>query len=69
MKNQVVEIYGASEAAAALPQILDNSLYFKEAEFVGSITKDGSGKEVYRIRMKMESGQPQVAARQPGPTK
>ena len=57
MKNSMIEIYGASEAAAALLQILDNSPHLKEAEFVGSITKDGSGKEIYRIRMKMESGQ------------
>jgi Tfp pilus assembly protein PilN len=69
MKNQAVDIYGASEAAAALPQILDNSPYFKEAEFIGSITKDGSGKEIYRIRMKMESGQPQVAVPQLRPKK
>jgi hypothetical protein len=69
MKNQTVDIYGASESAAALPQILDNSPYLKEAEFIGSITKDGSGKEIYRIRMKMEVGESQVVAQQSGPKK
>jgi len=54
MRNQAMEVYGASEAAAALPQILDNSPYFKEAEFIAPILKDGQGNEVYRIRMKIE---------------
>src|SRR5262249_44782055 len=61
MRNQAMEVYGASEAAAALPQILDNSPYFKEAEFIAPILKDGQGNEVYRIRMKLEqagSGEP-----------
>ena len=56
MKTQAIEISGASESAAALPQILDNSPYFKEAEFVAPILKDASGKEIYRIRMKLEGG-------------
>ena len=56
MRNQAIEISGASESAAALPQILDNSPYFKEAEFVAPILKDASGKEIYRIRMKLEGG-------------
>jgi Tfp pilus assembly protein PilN len=58
IRNQGVELYGASEAAAALPQILDNSPYFKETEFIAPILKDGQGNEVYRIRMNLE---------QPGP--
>jgi len=56
MKTEAIEISGASESAAALPQILDNSPYFKEAEFVAPILKDASGKEIYRIRMKLEGG-------------
>jgi Tfp pilus assembly protein PilN len=54
MRNQAIEVYGAAEAAAALPQILDNSPYFREAEFIAPILKDGQGNEVYRIRMKLE---------------
>jgi Tfp pilus assembly protein PilN len=67
MRNQTMEVYGASETAAALPQILDNSPYFKEAEFIAPILRDGQGKEVYRIRMKLEqAGSPTLphAARQ-----
>jgi Tfp pilus assembly protein PilN len=54
MRNEAMEVYGASQAAAALPQMLDNSPYFKEAEFVAPILKDGLGNEIYRIRMKLE---------------
>jgi len=54
LRNETIEIYGASGAAAALPQILDNSPSFKEAEFVAPILKDGQGNEVYRLRMKLE---------------
>jgi len=54
LKNQVIEVYGASDAAAALPKILDNSPYFKETEFVGGISRDGSGREIFRIRTKLE---------------
>jgi len=54
MRNQAMEVYGASESAAALPQILDNSPYFRETEFIAPILRDGQGNEVYRIRMKLE---------------
>lgn len=54
MKKDVIELSGPSDEAAALPQILDNSPYFRDAEFVAPIVKDANGKEVYRIRMKME---------------
>jgi Tfp pilus assembly protein PilN len=54
MRNQSMEIYGASGMAAALPQILDNSPHFKDAEFIAPILRDGQGNEIYRIRVKME---------------
>jgi Tfp pilus assembly protein PilN len=54
MRNQAIEVYGVSAAAAALLQILDNSPYFKEAEFIAPILRDGQGNEVYRIRMNLE---------------
>jgi Tfp pilus assembly protein PilN len=54
LKNQTIEIFGSSEGAAALPQLLDNSPVFKEAEFVAPITRDSLGREIYRIRMKLE---------------
>jgi len=70
MRNQAMEVYGASEAAAALPQILDNSPYFKETEFIAPILRDRKGSEVYRIRMKLEQAGspmlPQAAAQPPG---
>jgi len=54
LRNETMEIYGASGAAAVLPQILDNSTYFKETEFIAPILRDGQGNEVYRLRTKME---------------
>jgi Tfp pilus assembly protein PilN len=55
MKEQIIEIYGASDEASKLPQILDNSPYFKSAEFAAPITRDTSGKEIFRIRMRVEA--------------
>lgn len=54
MKDQHIEISGVSEDAASLPKILDNSPYFKNAEFAAPITRDSGGKEQYRIRMQVE---------------
>jgi type IV pilus assembly protein PilN len=67
LKDQTIEINGMSESAAALPQILDNSPYFKGAEFIAPITRDGSGRELYRIRMQLE-GTPGVATMAGAPT-
>lgn len=63
LKNQDIEFSGASDSAASLLQILDNSPYFKSVEFVAPITRDSSGKEIYRIHMKLESGQPLLPGR------
>ena len=54
IKDQLIEISGASEDAATLPKILDNSPYFKNAEFAAPITRDSGGKEQFRIRMQVE---------------
>ena len=55
IKDQLIEISGASEDAATLPKILDNSPYFKNAEFAAPITRDSGGKEQFRIRMQAEA--------------
>ncbi len=55
IKDQLIEISGASEDAATLPKILDNSPYFKNAEFAAPITRDSGGKEQFRIRMQVEA--------------
>ena len=54
LKGQLIEINGMSESAAALPQILDNSRFFTAAEFIAPITRDNTGRELYRIRMQLE---------------
>jgi Tfp pilus assembly protein PilN len=54
LKNDVVEITGISDSATALPQLLENSPFFKHVEFVSPIAPDSTGKEVYRIRMQLE---------------
>jgi len=59
-RNQTIEIYGLSESATALPQIIDNSPQFRGAEFIAPITRDGSGKEVFRIRMQLKAEQAQA---------
>ncbi|MFN8005684.1 MAG: PilN domain-containing protein [Terriglobia bacterium] len=60
LKNQMIEIYGTSDAVASLPQILDGSPYFKGSEFVGGISRDANGKEVFRIRTKLRATFPAV---------
>jgi Tfp pilus assembly protein PilN len=55
LKDQVVEIIGMSDEASGLLQVLDNSPYFKNAEFTAPITRDSLGKEVFRIRMRVEA--------------
>ena len=54
IKDQLIEINGASDDAATLPKILDDSPYFKNAEFAAPITRDSGGKEQFRIRMQVE---------------
>jgi Tfp pilus assembly protein PilN len=61
-RNQTIEIFGLSDSATALPQIVDNSPHFKGAEFIAPITRDGTGKEIFRIRMQLEAEQSQAAS-------
>ncbi len=58
LKNSEVEISGNSQSSTSLPQILDNSSYFQDAEFIAPITKDGSGREIYRLRVRLRANQP-----------
>jgi Tfp pilus assembly protein PilN len=54
IKDQFIEINGTSDDAATLPKILDDSPYFKNAEFAAPITRDSGGKEQFRIRIQVE---------------
>ena len=55
LKDQSIEILGMSDEASGLLQILDNSPHFRNAEFTAPITRDSVGKEVFRIRMRVEA--------------
>jgi len=61
-RNQAFEIYGLSDSATALPQIIDNSPQFRGAEFIAPITRDGTGKEIFRIRMQLKTEQSQASS-------
>ncbi|HVN80063.1 MAG TPA: PilN domain-containing protein [Terriglobia bacterium] len=61
-RNQTFEIYGLSDSATALPQIIDNSPQFRGAEFIAPITRDGTGKEIFRIRMQLKTEQSQASS-------
>jgi Tfp pilus assembly protein PilN len=72
-KEGSMEISGFSAEAAALPQIIDSSGYFKEVEFLSAITRSSvsADKESFRLRMKLErqpnglAGTPSIAANAP----
>lgn len=53
-RNNTFEIYGISSSATSLPQLIDNSPLFKGSEFVAPVARDSNGKEVFRIRMRLE---------------
>jgi general secretion pathway protein L len=55
LKEQIVEIVGLSDEASRLLQTLDDSPHFRNAEFTAPITRDSVGKEVFRIRMRVEA--------------
>lgn len=65
LKEQSLEIMGMSDEASGLLQILDNSPHFRNAEFTAPITRDSLGKEVFRIRMRVEA--PPVGSVAPTP--
>jgi len=54
-RNDTFEIYGISNSATSLPQLIDNSPVFKGSEFVAPVARDNAGKEVFRIRTRLES--------------
>lgn len=54
-RNDTFEIYGISNSATSLPQLIDNSPVFKGSEFVAPVARDAAGKEVFRIRTRLES--------------
>jgi len=56
LKDSSIEISGFSAEAAALPQIIDSSGYFKDVEFLSAITRSSvsADKETFRLRMKLE---------------
>ena len=54
LEDGVVRIQGTSGQAAALPQILEDSRYFKEVELVSAITRNAQGRESYRIQARLE---------------
>jgi general secretion pathway protein L len=67
LKEQIVEIVGLSDEASRLLQILDDSPHFRNAEFTAPITRDSVGKEVFRIRMRVETPPVGLEARAPTP--
>ncbi len=54
LEDGVVRVQGTSGQAAALPQILEDSRYFKEVELVSAITRNAEGRESYRIQAQLE---------------
>jgi len=67
LKDQSIDIIGMSDEASGLLQILDNSPHFRNAEFTAPITRDSVGKEVFRIRMRVEAPPPVGSAPIPVP--
>lgn len=53
LEEETAEIYGYSDRAADLVQILENSSYFSHVEFAAPIIRDAQNKEVFRIRMRV----------------
>lgn len=58
ISEQTVEIFGYSDRAADLVQPLENSPLFAQVEFTAPITRDAQNKEIFRLRMKLESAEP-----------
>ena len=65
LEDGVIRIQGTSGQAAALPRILEDSLYFKEVELVSAITRNAEGRESYRIQARLEA--PLSPRERPGP--
>ncbi len=54
LRGDTVEISGFADSATALIPILDQSTVFQDAALASGISKDRSGKEIFRIRMKFK---------------
>lgn len=65
LEDGVIRVQGTSGQAAALPRILEDSLYFKEVELVSAITRNAEGRESYRIQARLEA--PLALRERPGP--
>jgi general secretion pathway protein L len=59
VSEQTVEIFGYSDRAADLVQPLENSPLFARVEFTAPITRDAQNKEIFRLRMRLESAEPE----------
>lgn len=53
LEEETAELYGYSDRAADLVQILENSSYFSHVEFAAPIIRDAQNREVFRIRMRV----------------
>ncbi len=59
-ENQVVA-QGVAESASALLQAVNQSPHFTQAEFVGAISKNNEGREVFHVRMRLREMAPAPA--------
>ncbi len=51
-ENQVLAS-GQADAASGLLQLINQSAYFQQPEFLGAIAKNAEGKEVFQVRMRL----------------
>lgn len=54
-REDAITIYGQAESAVTLLGTLDDSPYFRNAEFLSAINKNSEGKDVFRIRVRLET--------------
>ena len=54
LSGNEIQLYGAAESASGLISVLEKSPYFTEVEFISAIRKNREGKEIFRIRCKIE---------------
>ncbi len=53
LEEGTAELYGYSDRAADLVQLLENSPYFSQVEFAAPIIRGAQNKEVFRMRMRL----------------
>lgn len=59
LSEETVELSGFSNRAAELAKLLEDSPYFAQVDFTAPITRSNDGKEIFRIRMRVESAKGQ----------